>query len=172
MILTLPPQEVLHKRLAYDPITGRFVWRKGAVKGRARLDVPAGTEGGNGYRFINMRKYGKIGIHRLAWIYINGPIPNGMEVDHRDCDPQNNAIANLRLATSAQQKMNKRIQSNSRSGLKGAFYHAAHRGKKWRSQIKVAGTYIFLGYFHSPEEAHEAYREAADRHFGEFARAA
>lgn len=66
----------------------------------------------------------------------------------------------------------KRVQRNNRSGLKGAFYHAAHRGKKWRSQIKVFGTLKHLGYFNTAIEAHEAYMAAARRYFGRFARAA
>jgi hypothetical protein len=43
---------------------------------------------------------------------------------------------------------------------------------QWRSQIKVGERLIFLGYFHTPEEAHAAYGRAAVEHFGEFARIA
>ena len=103
---------------------------------------------------------------------MHGLTIGGAEIDHIDGNPSNNAIANLRLATSSQQKQNKRVQSNNRSGLKGAFYHACRKGKKWRSQIKVGDKLIFLGYFHTPEEAHAAYCEAAREYFGEFARTA
>jgi hypothetical protein len=95
-----------------------------------------------------------------------------MEIDHVDGDPINNRLGNLRLATSAQQKMNKRVQSNNKSGLKGAFYHACRDGKKWRSQIKVSGQVLFLGYHQTPEDAHAAYAAAAAKHFGEFSRVA
>ena len=104
-------------------------------------------------------------------IYLR-PTIGGAEIDHKDGDPSNNAIENLRLATSSQQKQNKGVQSNNRCGLKGAFYHACHKGKKWRSQIKVGDRLIFLGYFHTAMEAHEAYAAAAVEHFGEFARVA
>jgi hypothetical protein len=113
-----------------------------------------------------------VAAHRLAWVYVHGSIPDGMEIDHKDCDPTNNRLDNLRLATSSQQKQNKRVQSNNRAGLKGAYYHACRTGKKWRSQIKVGQRLIFLGYFHTAEEAHEAYAAAAAEHFGEFARVA
>jgi hypothetical protein len=116
--------------------------------------------------------HAQMGAHRLAWIYMYGPTIGGAEIDHIDGNPANNAIANLRLATSRQQKQNKRAQSNNRSGLKGAYYHACHKGKKWRSQIKVGDVLIFLGYFHTAEEAHAAYGEAALDYFGEFARTA
>ena len=103
---------------------------------------------------------------------MHGLTIGGAEVDHKDTDPSNNAIWNLRLATSTEQKQNKKVQSNNRSGLKGAYYHACHKGKKWRSQIKVGDRLIFLGYFHTAIEAHEAYASAALEHFGEFARVA
>lgn len=45
-----------------------------------------------------------------------------------------------------------------------------HKGKKWRTQIKVGDDVIFLGYFHTALEAHEAYGRAAVKYFGEFAR--
>ena len=74
-----------------------------------------------------------------------------------------------RLATSSQQKQNRKIQSNNRSRLKGAYYHACRPGMKWRSQIKVGGCLKFLGYYETAREAHEAYKRAAFVEFGEFA---
>lgn len=168
----LPPKTFIMEWLHYDPATGAFTWMKEpAIMDRNRWTI-AGTEREDGYVFIGLGDYGQIGAHRLAWVYVNGEIPDGMEVDHIDGNPSNNAIGNLRLATSSQQKQNKRVQSNNRSGLKGAYYHAAHHGKKWRSQIKVGKRLIHLGYFWTPEEAHKAYAAAAKEHFGEFARVA
>lgn len=167
----LPPQQLLHDLLFYDGKTGDFYWRTSP-----KYNIPAGTKAGcsraNGYVFIGIRGYRQIGAHRLAWVYNHGEIPDGYEIDHINCDPSDNRMINLRLATSSQQKQNKRVQSNSRSGLKGAYYHACHKGKKWRSQIKVDGRYIFLGYYHTAEEAHEAYKAASVHYYGEFARAA
>lgn len=167
----LPPQSYLHERLDYDQVTGIFRWKKPGRTGKNRVGDIAGTMR-HGYRFIGIPGYGQIGAHRLAWIYVYGPTIGGAEIDHRDTDPANNAIDNLRLATSSEQKQNKKVQSNNRCGLKGAYYHAAHKGKKWRTQIKVGEKLIFLGYFHTPEDAHAAYSEAAVTHFGEFARTA
>lgn len=168
----LPSQTVLHEWFSYDPKTGEFRWIKEPRTIGPCLGKVAGTTRENGYIFISVPGYGQIGAHRLAWIYVHGLTIGGAEIDHRDTNPGNNAIDNLRLATSSEQKQNKKVQSNNRSGLKGAYYHACHKGKKWRSQIKVDGKPIFLGYFHTPEEAHAAYAAAAERHFGQFARAA
>jgi hypothetical protein len=168
---SLPTQEFLREWLHYNPDTGIFVWLKEPRKIGPVLGKVAGTSTRK-YVMIKLPGFRSLGAHRIAWIYVHGLTIGGAEVDHKDGDPSNNAISNLRLANSSQQKQNKGVQSNNRSGLKGAYYHACHKGKKWRSQIKVGNVLIFLGYFHTAQEAHEAYVEAAQEHFGSFARAA
>jgi hypothetical protein len=169
-----PSQEHVHEWLIYDPETGVFTWRKKPRGGRRReVGGIAGTVNKLGYRLIGLGSYGQVFAGRVAWIYCHGSIPDGMEVDHRDCNTGNDRLANLRLATSQEQKRNRRVQTNNISGLKGAYYHACRKGKKWRSQIKADyGKLVFLGYFHTAQEAHEAYKAAAPKYFGEFARAA
>ena len=170
LVRKLPTQAYLHELLDYDPLTGTFRWRYTA--GRCVAGAVAGTVSKNGYIRIGVGGLGQFMAHRLAWIYIHGVQIGGAEVDHRDGNPSNNAIENLRLATSREQKQNKRVQSNNQCGLKGAYFHACHKGKKWRSQIKVGERMIFLGYFDTAYQAHEAYGNAAREHFGEFARTA
>ncbi len=82
-------------------------------------------------------------------------------LDNREC--------NLRIATNTQNAHNKRVQSNSVSGLKGVSFDSS-RLSKWSARIKVNGRCVNLGWFHTPEEAHKRYCEAAAEHFGEFAR--
>lgn len=165
----LPNKADLQEWLDYDPLTGIFRWKKEPKTIGSLLGHVAGTNR-RGYIFITVPGFRQVQAHRLAWIFVHGLTIGGAEIDHKDGDPANNAIENLRLATSMQQKWNKRVQSNNRSGLKGAYYHACHKGKKWRSQIKVGDRLIFLGYFHTANEAHAAYGAAAVEHFGEFAR--
>lgn len=167
-----PPVRLLHELLRYNHFTGEFTWKGAPSFTNRHGGKQAGTRRPNGYILIGIPGHGQIFAHRLAWVYVHGAIPDDVEIDHIDGDPSNNAISNLRLATSSEQKRNRRVQSNNRSGLKGAYYHACHKGKKWRSQIKVGDQLIFLGYFHTAEEAHAAYAKAAAEHFGEFARAA
>lgn len=38
-------------------------------------------------------------IHRLVWSAFNGPIPEGLEINHKDEDKANNALLNLELVT-------------------------------------------------------------------------
>ena len=43
--------------------------------------------------------YIKYRMHRLVWIYHNGAIPLGMEIDHINRDKHDNRIENLRMVT-------------------------------------------------------------------------
>lgn len=169
--MRLPTQERLKSLLIYDPKTGHFYWR---LLNRGRVHWWEGKRAG----FLNKGSYVIIGVdgavcfgHHLAWIYVYGE-PAGCEIDHKNNTPCDNSIGNLRKATSSEQKRNKRVQSNNRCGLKGAYFHACRKGKKWRSQIRVDGRCVFLGYHDTPEQAHAAYAEAAVRYYGEFAKVA
>jgi hypothetical protein len=103
--------------------------------------------------------------HRIIWEMCNGPIPKGMEIDHIDCDPCNNRLHNLRLASRAENCRNTRVK---RSGLKGAWFDA--RSKKWGAEIRAGEIRKWLGSFDTQEEAHAAYCAAAKELHGEFAR--
>ena len=56
----------------------------------------------NGYEFVVINVDGKWKgkyVHRLVWESFNGPIPEGLEVNHKDEDKSNNALDNLELVT-------------------------------------------------------------------------
>lgn len=90
----------------------------------------------------------------------------GDEIDHRDVDGLNNRRANLRKSSRSQNKANSQLSCRNTSGFKGV----CKVGDKWRSGIRKNGKHISLGYFDAPELAHQAYIEAAQTLFGEFAR--
>lgn len=63
------------------------------------------TKHHTGYLVVSIhidRKSKQYRVHRFVWEYFNGPIPNDMVIDHIDGNKTNNALANLRLATSKQ----------------------------------------------------------------------
>lgn len=161
--LKIPDQEVLHSLLDYDPTTGHFTWKKSGNAAGSRWKTPWGE-----YRriSINGRNYW---AHRIAWVFFYGTSIEGASIDHIDGNPSNNAIANLRIATSAQQRHNSRAVMGSRTGLKGVRAPRS-AGARWEALIKVSGKTIRLGQFNTPEEAHAAYCQAAQFHFGEYAR--
>lgn len=75
--------------------------------------------------------------HRLIWEGANGPIPDGMLVDHRDCNTRNNDPANLRLATHHQNLANTGKRSTNKSGLKGLSWNS-HWGY-WQGRVGYQG---------------------------------
>lgn len=65
-------EDVLDWRTYIDEETGCWVWR------------PGQWNSGNGYGKV--RYEGKPWmVHRLVWTYFNGPIPEGMVLDHVVC---------------------------------------------------------------------------------------
>lgn len=157
--------ERLRQLLAYDPETGAFT-RLVAAPGRSGVGSAVGSVK-SGYLFthIDRKAYS---LHRLAWFFVHGSLPE-MRVDHIDGDTLNNRIANLRLATHAQNLGNSKRRKDNTSGFKGVS--ADRSGARWRAQIKRNGRIAHLGTFDTPEEAHAAYVAAATELFGEFARA-
>jgi hypothetical protein len=154
---SLPTQERLHYLLDYDADTGFFYWKNPTAR-QVKVGSRAGTTIGTGY--IQIRVDGKVYVaHRLAWMYAYGCDPGRLNVDHRDHDRANNQIANLRLATHGQNGQNC-------PSIKGYYFNKSRNN--WRAEITTNGVRVSLGYFKTPEEAHQAYVEAARIHHGEF----
>lgn len=103
--------------------------------------------------------------HILVWAIHHGEWRLG--IDHKDRDPLNDRIGNLRSATQSQNLANQSISSVNKSGYKGVSWDKTNR--KWRAVIMVEKKYIHLGRFDDPAMASEAYMEAARKYFGEFA---
>lgn len=148
--------------LDYNPDTGVFLWKKSKVKAAGRT---AGTITSHGYYQISIccRVYY---AHRLAWLYMTGEWPKD-QVDHIDMDKSNNRFANLRESDASRNSANTKTRKN-RSGLKGARWDKG----KWSSTIVVNKKRIYLGRYEKAEDAHAAYRAAAIKYHGEFARVA
>ena len=102
-------------------------------------------------------------MHHAIWIHHNGPIPDGLTVDHADRDTLNNCLSNLRLATFSQQSQNRRVPKNNISGYRGVSWRK--ESGKWRATLgRVDGKIISLGTFSDPVEAARAYDAAAKIH--------
>lgn len=93
-----------------------------------------------------------------------------IEVDHRNGNKLDNRRENLRSATHQQNGMNRGPQSNNKSGVKGVCWDRFKM--KWRAQIGVMGKNVFIGSYDNKFEAAEAYKNAAMKFHGEFARTA
>lgn len=144
----------LRELLDYCPDTGVFTWRVRAAKCVKVGDV-AGRFDAYGYWRIQIDGRKHL-AHRLAWLYTTGEFPPD-QIDHINGDRSDNRIANLRAATDAENKHNRRKpNSNTTSGYLGV----SPRYGKFRAQIWLDGKGKHIGSFGSPEEAHAAYLKA------------
>lgn len=159
--------EYLHSILDYDPDTGVFRWRR-------RDDLPvqwngkwagniAGSPSSSGHILIGISR-SKYCAHRLAWLYMTGELPS--EIDHINADKTDNRFSNLRIATRAQNNANKRVQRNSRTGVKGVSKFR----NKYRAQMWIDNKHIHIGVFDTLEQAKEAHAAAYTKLHGQFAR--
>lgn len=121
-----------------------------------------------GAGYWRVRVHGNVYLaHRLAWFYVHGVWPEH-EIDHRDGNPANNSLANLRAATHAQNLRNQRQRDDNNSGRKGVYWHA--RERKWKAQICVMGKTTGLGTFKNRADAIAARVTAERELFGEYRR--
>lgn len=156
-----PAQETLRELFRYDPEVGALMWQVPKKTGRPRKP--------------SVKLYREILIdgvryleHRLVWIFHNGSIPDGMEIDHIDGNPGNNRIENLRLATTSENQRNAKAQ---RPGMpKGVCWD--RRKEKWKAWGCLHWKQIHLGYFEDFEGAKAAAATWRQEHHGEFYREA
>lgn len=127
----------------------RFTWYKNGKYAIANVRVCKGM-------------WKQVSMHRM----ITGCEP-GLQVDHIDGNGLNNSRSNLRFCTNKENGRNRLISKANKSGFKGVSLHKA--SNKWMASIKHEGKSRNLGYFPTPEQAHEAYKQAAIRLHGEFA---
>jgi len=119
--------------------------------------VWTGTKNAAGYGLVFQKL-----AHRYAWERNNGPIPDGLFIDHichvRHCVN----VEHLRLATSKQNNEN-RTKGASISGIRGVTWDKSRR--KWAVNITHERRTHNLGRFDDLEEAAEVARAARLRLF-------
>jgi hypothetical protein len=99
-------------------------------------------------------------LHRLFFYLHHGYLPE--LVDHKDRNPQNNKINNLRELDDSQNAMN----SNKRKSYKNKSTTSIYKGvswnkktKKWRASLRFKGKPFYLGSFDSEDDAGQAYND-------------
>lgn len=111
----------------------------------------------------SVRLNGKQKMIYMHHILLGTPV--GMKCDHQDRNSLNNQRRNLRIATNAQNLINRPSQSNNKLGIKGVY----RVGNKFRASIIFKGKTIHLGAYSSLKEAGKAYDRKAKELFGDFA---
>jgi len=153
---------IMAAKVQYFPLSGKFE----RLRAGARSGSPVGTPHKGGYVSVGFLHRGvpfRLLGHRLAWMLSNGPIPEGMQVDHINGNRSDNRLENLRLVSHAgnQQNQTRPHVSNVGSGIMGA--HLEKRTWKYVARIKDNGKSIHLGTFKTAEAAHAAYVTAKRR---------
>lgn len=159
------PQETIKELFAYSPETGSFIRQKVLRKVHQRLVGKPSGHLNKALGYVTMHVLGKNRLaHRLAWIYVYGPIPAGSTIDHVNGDRADNRISNLRLATHEENLQNSKRRRDNSSGVKGVSFD------RFRGQWMAYVSKTKLGRFDTLFEAACARKSATLKAFGEFSR--
>lgn len=141
--------------LIVKPSLGCIEWK--FKNGNTRVNF--GRDNGLGYRQVQVN--GRlVYLHRFIWQFVNGSIPDDMQIDHIDGDKSNNKLDNLRLVTKSQNMQNQhRSHRRSKTGVKGVWFDNSRN--HYVASISVNKTRIKLGSFSSIDDAAAAYSQAA-----------
>lgn len=109
----------------------------------------------NGYIRIDIGNNKKISAHRLVWEAFNGPIPEGMVIDHIDGNRSNNALSNLRLVS----------QSDNMDNAQKLGHSGQVKISQYDAQGKYIATYNSMHLAALAVNGNEiAIKQAANRH--------
>lgn len=149
----LVTSEQLRACLEYHPDSGLFT--RHFDSGTAKAGDTAGWKEKHGYTKISVlgRKYY---AHRLAWLYMTGEWPVG--VDHINGVRDDNRWCNLREADQSLNMHNARKRTGTTSKHVGVNRHSD--GRHFVAEITVGGKRHYLGCFKSEEDAAAARAKA------------
>ena len=154
-------QQRLHELFEYRD--GSLIWKTTRNAGKVAGTLDTST----GYWRINID--GKMyRLHRMIFLYHNGYLTEGLQIDHADGNRTNNLIDNLREVTNQQNQFNAKTSSRNKSGIKGVSWN--EEKQKWEVRIMVDGRNKFIGYYDTLEEAGAASIAARNNLHGTHAR--
>lgn len=155
-------QELIKHLYDYDQDNGGLRRKVSVSRNTKRGDVVGRVTSGKYHSTTIKGK--EFQIHRLVWLWHYGDLPDF--IDHKDGDPENNRIENLREATNSQNQYNKRMQKNNSSGYKNVY----RKGDKWSVQFRIEKKLKYFGAFEDILDADYAARCLRKVFHGEFAR--
>lgn len=159
-------QEYVRSVLDYEPNTGRLFWSPHCYHVNLIGKEAGWVNPTQGYRYIGMLKR-PILAHRVIWLYVYGKLPK-REIDHINCEKDDNRLCNLRKVTRSQNQWNAPLTIRNTSGYKGVCW--ATREGLFRANIRLGNKQVSLGYFKESEDAARAYDISALANFGVFSK--
>lgn len=138
----------------YERVMSMGKWQLGSG-GYAQKSIYLGSENGK-----QVKK--TLFMHRFIM-----DATSDYHVDHKKGNTIDNRKFNLRICGQHQNRMNRVVNKNNRTGYKGVY--KMQSSEKFKAQICVSKTNIHLGTFFTIIEAAKAYNSAALKYHGEFA---
>ena len=148
---------------------GVLVWARKANGGKNIGDPVGFSARKSGHKNVYLTLNGKLQgfvYARVVWMLHYGEWPE-KEIDHMDCNSQNDAIENLRQASREENNQNTRFGRN-RKSCKGTYQDK--RSGKWHCQVQAFGKVYGRYGFETEQQAYEARMVLAKDLHGEFAR--
>jgi len=127
---------------------------------------PVGSVNSKGYLQAGIQVNGRsvtVKVHRVVFYKYYGFLPPVL--DHINLLKTDNRIENLREATPSQNVRNQTKRMGCTSQYIGVHRSKNNAQNPWRSMIGLNGRCVYLGYYQTEIEAHEA-RVAATIHYG------
>ena len=118
----------------------------------------------------NDNGYARGGVSRSKHLYLHQLIIGAQDervTDHINRNKLDNRKCNLRKCSSIDNSKNTTISTNNTSGTTGVYYNKSRR--KWYTEIRVNGKYIYLGCYAEKQEAVDIRTQAELQYLGEFA---
>jgi len=164
--------EILRQLIRFDEATGEYFWKErdaSLFKNERRISCFRSRFVGkklftkptrHGYGAAIVLGYSFL-AHQIVWAFHHGEWPK--MIDHINGDRFDNRLENLRECTPSENQKNKAMLARNTSGRIGVTWNRQRR--KWYSSIRVENKYIFLGSFHSLDDASDA-RARAEKLYG------
>lgn len=149
----LPSRQELLARFRYDRKTGKLFYKIWVPRSGDGIGNEAGTTHKNGRVLVSIKRKTFL-RSRIIWTMLKGEIPEGMVIDHKDRNPANDKIGNLRIVTQSVNLQNKGLSVLNTSGFRGVWLHKPTG--KWQAACKSGGKFFFGGYHETKEEAAKA----------------
>lgn len=165
MIRKISKPEIEHIQNSWVLDGDIVFWKRGRMIGKP-VSI---SERPSGHQNIFLRYDGKLRgyvLSRIIWLLRHGVYPEIL-VEHKDCNPKNNSVENLRLSTQSQN------MANTRTGRTGRIKKGVYldiRTQKYYTQVQKDGRVYSKCGFVNFEDAYKARQELAIQLFGEFAR--